>query len=312
MAPSQDTFFVTGATGNQGGALARQLLSAGYNVNALVRNPDSAAAAALSKLGATLIKGDFDNPSALATAAANCSGVFLNTSPTPVSEHEVTQATAIIAAAKAAGAQRIVYSSVTRAEEHESFPTWDPHGTKAGYWTAKTRIQELVKDAGFAGWTILQPAFIMNNWISPMAKWYWPELAREHTLLTAFAADTLVHVTDPDDIGRFAVAALTSEATGLNGEVIRVAGDELTIVEIAREMSRVSGTEVKVKIRSDEEIDRLKGNNPFVLSQLWQRLTPIGGGSQVDLGKVRSYGVPVTSFKEFLERHREALIEAFE
>jgi YVTN family beta-propeller protein len=46
----QDIILITGATGTQGGAVARQLLAKGYKVRALVRQPDSEKAKALSAI----------------------------------------------------------------------------------------------------------------------------------------------------------------------------------------------------------------------------------------------------------------------
>ncbi len=48
---------VTGATGKQGGALARLLLKKGHRVRALTRKPDSQAAQQLKRLGAELATG---------------------------------------------------------------------------------------------------------------------------------------------------------------------------------------------------------------------------------------------------------------
>ncbi len=50
MNKARDMILITGATGNQGGAIARQLLSKGYRVRAMTRNPDSAKAKALAAL----------------------------------------------------------------------------------------------------------------------------------------------------------------------------------------------------------------------------------------------------------------------
>lgn len=300
------TFFVTGASGGQGGAVARQLLAAGHKVNALVRSPEKVQD--IIRLGAKVVTGDYDNTAALAEAVQDCVGAFLNTMPTRPSEDELRHVSNILTAAKDAGVSRIVYSSAARAEDHESFSTWDPNGLQAGYWRTKTKIQEMVQHAGIESWTILQPAWIMTNWISPVSKWYWAELAAEKILVTAFGPETKVHLTDPADIGRFAVEALTSTSGVMVGKVIKVAGDELTIGEIAEAMTLVAGVEVSVKIRSDEEIEKLKGSNPFVASQLWQRLD----GSRVDLQQVKSYGLEVTTFRKFSEANKAALLSALD
>jgi uncharacterized protein YbjT (DUF2867 family) len=76
---SLPTIFVIGATGAQGGAVARALLSSKkYTVNALIRDPDSEAAKALTTQGASLIKGDWDDVAAIEKAASGCAGLFLN------------------------------------------------------------------------------------------------------------------------------------------------------------------------------------------------------------------------------------------
>ncbi|MBO0774006.1 MAG: NmrA family NAD(P)-binding protein [Actinobacteria bacterium] len=63
-----ETVLVTGATGNQGGAVARALLGAGHRVRALPRHPESDAALTLAEAGAELAGGDFGDPAALRAA----------------------------------------------------------------------------------------------------------------------------------------------------------------------------------------------------------------------------------------------------
>jgi uncharacterized protein YbjT (DUF2867 family) len=67
---------VTGATGNQGGAAAARLLTAGWRVRALTRDPASRAARALAGAGAEVTAGDLDDPGSLRAAADGAYGVF--------------------------------------------------------------------------------------------------------------------------------------------------------------------------------------------------------------------------------------------
>ena len=60
---------VTGATGQQGGAVARALLSRGHRVKALTRKPDSDAARQLMSAGADLVTGDLGNAASVLNAA---------------------------------------------------------------------------------------------------------------------------------------------------------------------------------------------------------------------------------------------------
>lgn len=70
---------VTGATGQQGGAVARSLLRQGQKVRVLTRNPDKAAG--LAKASAEVIKGDLTDPPSLAAALRGVQGVFAMSTP---------------------------------------------------------------------------------------------------------------------------------------------------------------------------------------------------------------------------------------
>ena len=74
--PSGKTIFVTGATGNQGGAVVRNLLQQGYTVKALTRNKDSTKAAVLNDQGIDIIEGNLDDPSTYSHHLKGVDGVF--------------------------------------------------------------------------------------------------------------------------------------------------------------------------------------------------------------------------------------------
>lgn len=68
---------VTGATGAQGGAVARALLQQGrFDVRIFTRNASSPAAAKLKRLGAQVAEGDMHDKHSLESAMENCYGVF--------------------------------------------------------------------------------------------------------------------------------------------------------------------------------------------------------------------------------------------
>ncbi len=67
---------VTGATGQQGGAVARKLLADGWKVRALTRDVNKPAAQALAEAGAELFAGDMDSRSDLEAAFQGVYGVF--------------------------------------------------------------------------------------------------------------------------------------------------------------------------------------------------------------------------------------------
>ena len=76
MEKGRDVVLVTGATGQQGGAVARQLLSRGHKVRALTRKPQGEAAKALAGMGAEVVPGDLDDVGSLEKALRGAWGVF--------------------------------------------------------------------------------------------------------------------------------------------------------------------------------------------------------------------------------------------
>lgn len=76
MQKGTDLILVTGATGNQGNAVARQLLANGHKVRAMTRRPEGPAAQALGSLGAEVVQGDFDDSASLERALDGAWGVF--------------------------------------------------------------------------------------------------------------------------------------------------------------------------------------------------------------------------------------------
>ncbi len=108
---------VTGATGKQGGAVARSLLDRGFQVRALTRNPQKPEAQALADQGAEVVQGDMEDRSSMERALEGAYGVFSvqNFWETGY-DSEVQQGKTVTDAAKAAGVEHFVYSSVGSAQ----------------------------------------------------------------------------------------------------------------------------------------------------------------------------------------------------
>src|ERR687898_335825 len=67
---------VSGATGQQGGAVARSLLGRGFGVRALTRNPEKPEARELAGLGAEVASGDLEDRSSIERVLDGVHGVF--------------------------------------------------------------------------------------------------------------------------------------------------------------------------------------------------------------------------------------------
>ena len=81
MVNSQRKILVTGATGQQGGSLARLLLQKKHKVYALTRNTQSPAAQDLRTRGANIVKGDLDDSDSLEHAVKDVESIFLMGTP---------------------------------------------------------------------------------------------------------------------------------------------------------------------------------------------------------------------------------------
>ncbi len=79
--PTTPSVLVTGATGKQGGALARLLLKKGYPVRAFTRKPDSLAAQELKRLGAELAIGSLEDRASIERAARGVGALLAMSTP---------------------------------------------------------------------------------------------------------------------------------------------------------------------------------------------------------------------------------------
>ncbi|MFY4723619.1 NmrA/HSCARG family protein [Streptomyces sp. LaBMicrA B280] len=218
---------VTGATGLQGGAVARELVRRGWDTVALVRDPDSSAARRLAALGVTLTRGDLDDEASLRAAMNGVHGVFsVQTFMTPAGlGGEVRQGRAVARAALATGVAHLVYSSVGGAERHSGVPHFD----------SKRGIERYLAELGVPH-TVLRPAFFMDNFAANGVQ------REDGTLVVRLALKprTPVQFVAVADIAHFAAEAFERPRRYL-GRSVELAGDELTATEVAQAIAARTG-----------------------------------------------------------------------
>ncbi|NUR83544.1 MAG: NmrA/HSCARG family protein [Nonomuraea sp.] len=219
------TILVTGATGNQGGAVARTLLDRGWSVRALVRDPEAAPARALAALGATLVRGDLDDPATLRPAMTGVHGVFSVQAFAWTDEElarEVRQGVTVADLAAELGIAHLVYSSVGGAERD----------TGIAHFASKWEIELHLAKLGLPA-TVLRPVFFMTNLL------YYAETAGdERVIALPFPRMQLVA---PEDIAYFAAEAFDRPAEYM-GVQLEIASDVRTGPELAEIYERVTGT----------------------------------------------------------------------
>jgi len=222
--PTSKTILITGATGQQGGAVAAALAGSGFQLQGMTRKPDSPAAGALRKQGVTIVQGDLDDDASLRKALAGAWGVFAvqNTWEAGVVKEE-EQGKRIATLAREAGVRHYVYSSVGSAHRATGIP----------HFENKWRVEETVRALGFPSHVILRPVFFMENIVSP---WF----LNGDTIYSALNPDTTLQMIAVEDIGRFGARAFT-DAARLTGREIDLAGDALSMTQAAAQLTKGLG-----------------------------------------------------------------------
>ncbi len=298
---------VAGAAGTQGGAVIDALLAKNIAVRAIVRNKNSEAAKALAARNVELAEATFDDLESLTEAAKGATGVFsMQMGSHPGNKGEETRhAKNLVAAAKAAGIQQIVHTSVARAGDHQNFADWDKGRWEPLYWEEKAAAINAVKDAGFTFWTIIKPPFIMVNLLPPKNEWMFPTIS-EGKIISPTAPDTKIDWVSPEDIGRFAAEAF-AEPDKFNKKEFAIVGDSLTMGEVADALSSVTGKQFEAISITDEqavESGLFKwGTEAFI----WQNVE----GYKVDPQEAAGLGIEPESLKTYLERNKSLLLEAY-
>lgn len=277
------TILVTGATGNQGRAVCSSLLASGQRVRAMARDPGKARG--ILGFGVDLVQGDFRNPQNLRKALSGVDGVFVMGTPYEEGpEAEVNQGKAMLDACAEAGIEHVVYSSVCCANKGTGIPHFD----------SKHRIEQHLKKTGLRS-TILRPVWFMENFASP---WYLPSIEKG-VLSSPLRPDRPLQMVSVSDIGKFAAAAFTQPSKYI-GQEIDIAGDELTMEEIAKEISRVLPGPVRYEPIPEEKAEKAVGHD-WALMFTWFN----EHGYDVDIETLRSrFDIPLTPFRRYLEETR--------
>jgi uncharacterized protein YbjT (DUF2867 family) len=240
---------VVGATGAQGGGLARAILAdpnGEFSVRALTRNPDSDNARALAAAGAELVRADLDDQASLERAFAGAHGVFALTnfwehfSP----EKELAQAGNQARAAKAANVHHVIWSTL------EDTRRWVPLGDnrmptlqgryKVPHFDAKGEADQIFRVLGVPT-TFLLTAFYWDNLIHFGAG---PQKGPDGRLAISFPLDDKkLPAIAVEDIGKAAYAIFKRGDEFIN-RTVGIAGEHLSGQEMAAALSRALGQEV--------------------------------------------------------------------
>ena len=274
------TILITGVTGNQGGAVSHALKDSGFKLRGLTRTPESEKAAALTRGGVEIMKGDLDDEASLRHALADVWGVFgVQTSQGVGVEKEEVQGKRLATLARDAGVEHFVYTSVGSANKKTGVPHFDN----------KARIEDTVRGLRFPSHVILRPVFFMENLLAPFS-------LQGDKLAWALNPGTKLQMIAVDDIGWLGARAFT-DAAKLNRREIDIAGDVRTMPETAKALTEALGRPIAFTQTPIEQVRQYSAEMALML-EWFERV-----GYSADIaGLEREFGRALTKLPDWARR----------
>jgi uncharacterized protein YbjT (DUF2867 family) len=225
---------VVGATGAQGGSVARHLLRRGaFAVRALTRRPGAERALALRAAGAEIVQGDLEDIPGLRTAMEGCSAVFGVTDYWEHLDGEERQGRNLVDAVAASKIGHFVLSTLPFAKRITrgvlEIPLLDGKGRLEEYARAKPTAA-----------TFVHVAFYYENFLSHFA----PRPRADGDLAIGFPqGSTPLSAVSVEDVGGV-VAAILERREEFLGAAVGITGDELPPARYAEALTEVIGRPV--------------------------------------------------------------------
>jgi uncharacterized protein YbjT (DUF2867 family) len=238
---NKKTIAVIGATGLQGGSVVRALQADGqFNVRALTRDPNKHLG-----LADEVVEADLNRPETLAAAFEGAYGVFLVTTSSIDGTDEQKQGAAAVQAAKEAGVEHFIWSTLPDVEAISGGKLHVPH------FTNKAKVDRVVTEAGFANHTFVIAPFFYQNLAGAMA----PQQQADGSMGWALPLDPRVrciHMGDISELGAVVAGAFTHPDQAGHGEYLPLVGDFMSFNEIVDVLNRqghnFSFTQVPVEV----------------------------------------------------------------
>jgi uncharacterized protein YbjT (DUF2867 family) len=284
MNKTDKVILVTGATGQQGGAAIRHLIAAGWQVRALTRDLNKPAAQVLQRSGVEVVQGSTDDQASLEAAVKDVYGVF-SVQPPMSYDDELRHGKNVADAARVAGTQHFVYTSVGGAEGQDAYRK-----------LAKWEIEQYIQASGLPT-TILRPAGFMDDCIGP-------RFGVPRGIFTiALKPKVKLNLIAVDDIGAFVNLAF-EQPDQFRGKTLEIAGDSLVPSQIADHLSRALERSIPYVQIPMEDLRQQSA----VVARVFDFYNE--AGYQADIPALRKIHPGLMDFATWLEKEGKAKFEA--
>jgi uncharacterized protein YbjT (DUF2867 family) len=295
---------VVGGTGAQGGGVVDALLQRGeFDVRVLTRNPQSDKARALSQRGVDVVAADLADAASLEAAFKGAHGAFLVTNfwdPT-TGNQEAERAQHAIDAAKAAGVDHVIWSTLPNAKDG-SGGVLDVH-----HFTGKAVVDEFVAAAGFAHYTFVEAPFYFQNLAGMMAAQPLPDGSKGWAVPMDPSA-SVIHAGDVNDVGRVVARAFEQPERVGNGKHLAVAPAALSWAEIVSTLNAHGHDLAVVQVPADVYDGFFPGAEELrEMYQWFEGYTYFGPDADKKLANTRElYPAALTTFTDWAKRNMPA------
>jgi len=219
------TIFVTGATGNQGGAVVYNLLKNGFRVKALVRNTSSEAARLLAQPNVEVIQGDLNNPGSYQHHLSEVDGVFCNLTYKDGVDKELNQGFHLVNSSRDSRVKHFLYSSVIGCDANTGIP----------HWETKFKIENQLKESGL-DYTIIRPSSLYENLLIPEVN----KRILKGKLVLPINGNKEQQFISAGDIGKISTA-IFSDPVKYAGKTMTVAAEQMDGIQMAAILSKALG-----------------------------------------------------------------------
>lgn len=251
------TIVVCGATGRQGGAVARHLVAAGWRVRGLTRSSGSDKARSLAGQGVEIVEADMTDRPGLDRAFAGAYGLYsVQNGMLSGFEAEVAQGKNVANAAQAAGVQHVVYGSAGIGSR-TGIPSWD----------AKVEVTEHMRRLGLP-LTVFRPEAFMELMTD---KAYFPMVSVWHVMPKLMGGARTVPWLAVDDLGAIAERAFADPGRYIGAD-ISLAGDLKSIDECRSIWEEVHGRRPRAIPMPVWLFERIAGHAGKDLPVMWRWL----------------------------------------
>lgn len=306
------TIAVIGATGAQGGGLARAILAdpdSPFTVRAITRNAGSEQARRLADAGAEVAEADLADENSLPKAFDGAHGAYVVTNfwESGSAKVELAQSAAAAAAVKDAGVQHVIWSTLEDTRKHlpvdsDRYPTLD--GYTVPHFDAKAEADALFEQRGVPT-TFLRTTFYWESFAQGFA----PIRGEDGRLvLTMPIGERRLAGIAAEDIGR---AALGIFARGEEyiGRTVSIAGEHLTGEQLADAFADAFGEPVDYRPMTHDQLRALPIPGADEIGNMFQYYyeaeKDFVGARNLDL--VRALNPHLQTFRGWLDNHKEQL-----